>query len=107
LGRVAGAVYLPEVSMVPRAAEPLAVSLTYQVTAVFCVPVTAAEKVAVTLARTLVESGDTVTEIAAGGGGCCWEPEEDDPPPQPATRKGVRRRARNPGNLRVVTHIAD
>lgn len=106
LGRVAGAVYLPEVSMMPRKAEPPAVSLTYQVTAVFCVPVTAAEKVAEAPARTLVLDGETVTAIVAGGVGC-WEPEEDDPPPQPATRKGVRRRARNPGNLRIVTHIAD
>jgi hypothetical protein len=106
LGRVAGAVYLPEVSMVPRVAEPPAVSLTYQVTAVFQVPVTAAEKVAEAPARTLVDSGDTVTETVAGGGGC-WEPEEADPDPQPATARAVRSSAKNPGNLRVVTHIVN
>jgi hypothetical protein len=81
--------------------------LTYQVTTVFCVPVTAAEKVAVAPARTLVVNGDKVTEIVAGGGGCCWVPDEDEPAPQPATRKAVRRSARNPGKLRVLTDIDD
>ena len=107
LGTVTGAVYLPEVSMVPREAEPPAVSLTYQVTAVFEVPVTAAEKVPEAPARTLVLDGETVTEIVAGGGGCCWEPEEDDAARQPTRRIGVRSSARNPGNLRLVTHIDD
>ena len=93
--------------MVPRDAEPPAVSLTYQVTAVFCVPETVAEKVAEAPARTLVVNGETLTEIVAGGGGCCWVPEEDEPAPQPATRNGIRRSARNPGNLRVVTLIDD
>jgi len=81
------------------------VSLTYQVTAVFEVPVTAAEKVAEAPARTLVVNGETVTAIVPDGGGC-WEPDEDDPAPQPATRIAVRRSATNPGNLRFVTHIA-
>ena len=108
LGSVVGAVYLPDVSMVPREAEPPAASLTYQVTAVFEVPVTVTEKVAVAPARTLVAFGDTVTLTVAGGGGC-WEPEEDDSAPQPTThgRRNVRSTARNPGNLRLFTHIAD
>ncbi len=106
LGRAAGAVYLPEVSMVPRPAEPPAVSLTYHVTAVFEVPVTAAEKVAEAPARTLVVNGETLTAIVADGGGC-WEPDEDDPAPQPATKKADRRSARNPRDLRYVTRIAD
>ena len=106
LGRVAGAVYLPEVSMMPREADPRAASLTYQVTAVFEVPVTSAENVAEAPARTLVVEGETLTAIVAGGGGC-WEPDGDDPAPQPVTKKAVRRNARNPGNLRFVTHIAD
>ena len=106
LGRVAGAVYLPEVSIVPREAEPPEVSLTYQVIAVFFVPETVAEKVAEAPARTLVVNGETVTEIVAGGGGC-WEPEEDVLAPQPTTRKAVKRSARNPGKVRVVTRILD
>lgn len=91
----------------PKEAEPPEVSLTYQVTAVFCVPVTLAEKVAEAPARTLVVNGETLTEIVAGGGGCCWVPDEDEPAPQPATRKAARRKARNPGKLRVLTHIDD
>ena len=106
LGRMAGAEYLPEVSIVPRVAEPPEVSLTNQETAVFCVPETVAEKVAEAPVRTLVVNGETVTEIVAGGGGC-WELEGDETAPQPATRKGVRRNARNPGNVRVVTRIDD
>jgi len=92
--------------MAPREAEPPEVSLTNQVTAVFCVPVTLAEKVAEAPARTLVVCGETMTEIVAGGGGC-WEPEEDEPAPQPTTRKAVGRSARNPGKVRVVTRILD
>src|SRR5208283_2517784 len=90
LGRVAGAMYLPVLSMVPRDEEPPEVSLTNQVTAVFCVPVTVAEKVAELPARTLAVCG--VTEMVAGGGGC-WELEEP-VAPQAACRKGTRRRAR-------------
>lgn len=92
--------------MVPRVAEPPEVSLTYQVTAAFCVPETVAEKVAEAAARTLMVCGETVTEIVAGGGGC-WEPEEDEPAPQPTTRKAVKRSARNPGNVRVMIRILD
>ncbi len=105
LGRAAGAMYLPEESMVPREAEPPEVSLTYQVTAEFCVPVTVAEKLAESPARTLVVYGETVTEIVGGGGGC-WEPERK-PAPQPTTRKAVRRSARNPGKLRDATRMDD
>lgn len=43
-GRVAGAAYLPEESMVPRAEEPPVVELTAQVTDVLEEPVTVAEK---------------------------------------------------------------
>jgi hypothetical protein len=106
LGRVAGAMYLPEESMVPIEAEPPAMSLTNQLTAVFCVPVTVAEKLAEALTRTLVEVGETLTETEAGGGGC-WEPEEEPVAPHATRRKGARRRARNPGNLEVVGRISD
>lgn len=70
LGRAVGAAYLPVESMVPRMEEPPEVSLTYQVTAEFCVPETVAEKFAELPARTLTVCGETVTEIARGGGGC-------------------------------------
>jgi len=53
--------------MVPRDEEPPEVSLTNQVTAVFCVPVTVAEKVAELPARTLAVCGVTLTEMVAGG----------------------------------------
>lgn len=106
LGRAVGAMYLPEVSMVPREAEPPAVSLTYQVTAAFEVPLTAAENVAEAPARTLVIKGETLTEIVAGGEGC-WVPGEDEPAPQPATRKAARSSVRNPGNLQPVTRMDD
>ena len=43
-GRVAGAVYLPEASIVPRVEDPPVVELTDQATAVFEEPVTVAEK---------------------------------------------------------------
>ena len=89
--------------MVPRDEEPPEVSLTNQVTAVFCVPVTVAEKVAELPARTLAVCGVTLTEMVAGGGGCC---ELEEPvAPQAARRKGTRRRARKPGRLGVGTCI--
>lgn len=68
-GRVVGAVYFPLESIVPRAAEPLAVPLTNQETAVLVEPVTVAEKVNELPARILAVVGATemVTVSAAGG----------------------------------------
>jgi hypothetical protein len=57
-------------SIVPRVELPPELSLTNQVTPVFCVPETVAEKLAELSARTLAVCGETATEIVTGGGGC-------------------------------------
>ena len=75
-GREAGAVYLPEESMVPRVEVPLATELTDQVTEVLLEPVTVAEKVSVEPARMLAVVGATATVTESGGGGLCFCPEE-------------------------------
>ena len=75
-GREAGAVNLPEESMVPRVALPLATELTDQVTEVLLAPVTVAEKVSVEPARMLAVVGATATVTESGGGGFCFCPEE-------------------------------
>jgi hypothetical protein len=79
VARDAGAVYLPEESMVPMAAEPLGVSLTDQVTAVLEVPETVEEKEAELPTRTLAVEGETVTVMEAAGGGCVLPVEEAEP----------------------------
>ncbi len=94
---------MPVASMVPRDEEPPEVSLTNQVTEVFCVPVTVAEKAAELPARTLAVCGATATEMVAGGGGCCVL--EEPVAPQAARRKGTRRSARKPGRLGMGTRI--
>jgi hypothetical protein len=55
--------------MVPSAAEPPAVPLTDQVTAMFVVPDTAAENANESPARMFAVEGDTVTVGVGGGGG--------------------------------------
>ena len=78
-GRVAGAVYLPEESIVPSEEEPPGVSLTDQVTAVLVVPETVAENEAELPTRTLAVEGETATEMEGGGGGCVLSEEEVEP----------------------------
>jgi hypothetical protein len=84
-GSVAGAVYFPAVSMLPRAAEPPTVSLTDQVTEVLALPVTAAAKVSEAPARIFAVAGVTETETAAGGGGGGFCVDKD-VEPQPTSR---------------------
>ncbi len=71
LGRVAGAVYSPEVEMVPTVALPPAVPLTAQVTPVFVVPVTLAVNCCVEPVLTVADVGATATAtvLAATGAG--------------------------------------
>jgi hypothetical protein len=68
-GTVAGAVYMPDVLIVPAAALPPATPFTCQVKAVLDVPVTVVLKDCVAPARTLALAGETliVTPDPAGG----------------------------------------
>jgi len=95
-GSVAGAVYFPVASMVPRVAEPLAVSLTNQETVVLLEPVTVEEKVKESPARILAVVGATETAIVVGAGGSgVGDFVVEEPPPlvaQPA-RSGNRQRS--------------
>lgn len=95
-GSAVGAVYFPVESMVPRVAEPLAVSLTNQETAVLLEPVTVDEKVKESPARMLAVVGatETATVLAAGGSGAGDFGVEEPPPlvAQPA-RSGNRQRS--------------
>jgi hypothetical protein len=61
---------LPVESIVPKLAEPLAVPLTDQVTAVFELPVTVALNAKEVPARMLAVVGETLTATAAGVDGC-------------------------------------
>jgi hypothetical protein len=61
VGRLAGAVYIPFVSIVPVVALPPATEFTDQVTLVFVLPLTAAAKLAFAPARTVAVAGVTVT----------------------------------------------
>src|SRR5271167_4060070 len=72
--------------MVPREVDPPAESLTDQVTAVFVVPETVAEKEAELPARTLAVEGKTATVMeGVAGGGCV--PAEEVVEPQPTRVK--------------------
>ena len=55
--------------MVPVVDAPPVTPLTCQVTAMFDLPVTVAEKVCEAFARTSAELGKTLTETVGGGGG--------------------------------------
>jgi hypothetical protein len=94
-GRVAGAVYLPEESMVPSEEEPPGVSLTDQVTAVLVVPETVAEKVAELPTRTLAVEGETARVMEGGGGVCVLPVEEAEPQAarEKETKSNVAQRA--------------
>ena len=61
LGTVLGAVYRPEVEIVPTVALPPVVPLTLQVTAVFDVPVTVAVNCRVAEVITVADDGETLT----------------------------------------------
>jgi hypothetical protein len=87
-GRVAGAVYLPEESMMPSEEEPPGVSLTDQVTAALLVPVTVAENEAELPTRMLAVEGETAI-VMEGGGGVCWLPVEE-AEPQAARKKEMK-----------------
>ena len=95
-GRVVGAVYFPVESMMPRAAEPLAVPLTNHETAVLVEPVTVAEKVKELPARMLAVVGATemVTVFAVGGSGAGdFDVEEPLPPAAQPVISGTRQRS--------------
>jgi hypothetical protein len=68
-GKVPGALYCPVAEIVPRAAEPPAVPFTNQLTAVFELPLTLAEKVNGSPARMLAVDGVTITLTPAGATG--------------------------------------
>jgi hypothetical protein len=69
LGRVAGAVYMPDALIVPVAALPPATPFTCHVTAVFDDPATVAPKDFVAPARTFALAGETVTVALDPEGG--------------------------------------
>jgi hypothetical protein len=90
-GRIAGAVKTPLASIVPASAFPPGMPSTLQFTAVFCVPLTAAENVCVSPSTTDAAAGVTEIEMFRGGG--CGGPEPTSPP-QPgndATRSSAAR----------------
>ena len=64
-GIAAGAVYTPEVVMVPREAFPPTISFTRHVTAVLVVPLTVAVNALLAANRTVAEVGEMVTVIGA------------------------------------------
>jgi len=68
LGRLAGAVYVPDALIVPMDALPPVTPFTCQLTAVFEDPLTVAPNACVAIARTLAEFGEIVTATEAGGG---------------------------------------
>jgi hypothetical protein len=71
-GRPAGAVYIPEVLIVPVAALPPATPFTSQFTVLFAFPVIVAVKACVEPARTFAVAGAIIMETFAGrGAGAC------------------------------------
>lgn len=95
VGSVAGAVYFPVESMVPRVEEPLAVPLTNHETEVLEEPVTVAEKVKESPARMLAVVGATemATVFVVGGSGAGdFGVEEPLPPVAQPARSGKRQR---------------
>lgn len=77
-GRIAGAVYIPSVLIVPTDVFPPGISFTLQVTVVFAELLTAAAKGCCAPSITDTAVGATVTAISAGGG--CGELEPTSPP---------------------------
>lgn len=78
--------YSPKALIVPTVEFPLATPFTFQLTAVFVVPVTVATNVCVLAAGTEALLGATVTEILEGVS------EEDEPePPHPVKASSSRR----------------
>jgi len=86
-GTTEGAVYSPEVSIVPDVAFPPLVPFTCQVTAALLVPWTIARKVIWLAAFTVARAGEmeTVTVGVGGGGGGGAEP-----PPHPGNSRNGR-----------------
>jgi hypothetical protein len=67
LGATAGAVYRPDVLMVPTVPLPPVTPLTDQLTPVLVLPVTAAPKACVAPGASVTLVGDTVTAMGGGG----------------------------------------
>jgi len=95
-GTLAGAVYIPEVVMVPDVVFPPATPLTFQVTAAFEAPLTVAVNCWVASTDRSAELGETETETAllGAGGGEGDEPEVAEPPPQPMPTVAANARKR-------------
>jgi hypothetical protein len=84
-GRSPGAVYTPDVVIVPLDALPPATPFTLQVTLVLVALVTVAVKVCELPSRTEPLVGVTVTPIDEGGGGGGGAGDSGLPPPQPSS----------------------
>ena len=94
-GTLAGAVYMPEVVMVPDVVFPPATPLTFQVTAAFEAPLTVAVNCWVASTDRSAEVGEIEIETALGaGGGAGDEPEVAEPPPQPMPAVAANARKR-------------
>src|SRR6185437_1433217 len=91
-GTLAGAVYIPEVVVVPDAALPPATPLTFQVTAGFEAPLTVAVNCWVASGDSSAEVGEIEIETALGAGGGGAEPAAPPPQPMPAVAANARKR---------------
>ena len=100
-GTLAGAVYRPEVVMVPDAVLPPAVSFTFQVTAVFEVPLTVAVYCWVPSTGRSAEVGEieTVTALLGSGGTGAEAEGAAEPPPHPILAVETTARSRTQNHL--------
>jgi len=98
LGTVLGAVYSPAASIIPKVVFPPVIPFTCQVTALFVVPVTVAEKNCVLPSGTLACVGEIKTRTEARCG--VTDPE----PPHPGTERkdGTKTATRISGRLGIV-----
>jgi hypothetical protein len=94
-GTTAGAVYRPEVVIVPTVEFPPTTLFTDQVTAVFDVPVTVAVNCCVAETGTETDGGLMVMETVTGG-------VVDPPPPPPHAMPNSARPSVKPSNARIL-----